>query len=295
MPLQGNIRDFSTAQLLNLMNLSRRTGTLTIHEAIPTDQEDAMKNQKFEAGEEKARVAFSKGKLIYAALTDQSGGLVYVLNKAGKLTNDQARLLRERAGNTNDKALAMRLISAKYVSQGDIVKCIKDNMVDVLRNMMTWKNGPFKFEDDVLPDSGHILVPVDLEPVIVDLARVVRDLEEINRVVDDLDAALRFPQNPREKFKGIHLGVEEWKVVSYVNPKNSIRQIMKQLNMSEVEIKKVIYGLHQAGLIHIVKKTAKDNPPANTGSKRRSKRRAGSGADKKTINKLIDKLRSMND
>ena len=42
MPLQGNIRDFSTTQLLNLVNLSRRTGMLTIFEAIPTGEKDAI-------------------------------------------------------------------------------------------------------------------------------------------------------------------------------------------------------------------------------------------------------------
>ena len=30
MALKGNLRDFSTTQLLNLINLARKTGTLTI-------------------------------------------------------------------------------------------------------------------------------------------------------------------------------------------------------------------------------------------------------------------------
>ena len=62
-----------------------------------------------------------------------------------------------------------------------------------------------------------------------------------------LDFALRFPGNPREKLKGIHLSVAEWRVVQYVNPKNSIRQIARANNMSEIEIRRVVYGLEQAG------------------------------------------------
>ncbi len=291
MPLQGNIRDFSTTQLLNLVNLSRRTGMLTIFEAVPTGEKDAMKNEKMAAGAERARVAFNKGKLVYASFTEQDGGLVSVLNKAGKLTDDQAKILKERAANTSDKALAMRLIGAKYVTQADIVTCIKQHILDVVYNLMTWTEGPFRFDDDATPGSDHILVPIDLENVIIEGSRQLQKKAEIDAVIDDLDMSLRFPENPREKFKGIHLSVDEWKVVSYVNPKNTIRQIMKVLNMSEAEIKKVIFALHQAGLVELVRKTAASQP-ANTRTSRRRKR-AANQPDKKVINKLIDKLKSI--
>lgn len=291
MPLQGNIRDFSTTQLLNLVNLSRRTGMLTIFEAVPTDDKDAMGNQKMAAGAERAQIAFNKGKLVYASLANQDNSLVAVLNKAGKLTDEQARVLRERAKNTSDKSLAMRLINAKYVSQTDIVSCIKQHNLDVIYNLVAWSEGPFRFDDGATPSGDHILVPVELENVIIEATRKAQDIQKINEVIDDLDISLRFPENPREKFKGIQLGVDEWKVVSYVNPKNTLRQIMKVLNMSDTEIKKVVYGLHQAGLVEIVRKTAASAPATRTSSRRRKAR--GSQPDKKVINKLIDKLKTM--
>lgn len=291
MPLQGNIRDFSTTQLLNLVNLSKRTGMLTIFESVPTGEKDAMKNEKMAAGAERAKIAFNKGKLVYASVSGQDSGLVAVLNKAGKLTDDQARVLRERAKNTSDKALAMRLIGAKYVTQADIITCIRQQILDVVYNLMTWTEGPFRFEDNETPTTNAILIPIDLEPVIVEGSRRMKDNEEINKVIDDLDVSLRFPENPKEKFKGVHLSVDEWKVVSYVNPKNTIRQIMKVLNMSEIEIKRVVFALHQAGLVEIVRQRAQPSAPS---SKRASSRRArGSQPDKKVINKLIDKLKSI--
>jgi hypothetical protein len=295
MPLQGNIRDFTTTQLLNLVNLSRRTGMLTIFEAVPTGEKDAMKNEKMAAGAQRAVVAFNKGKLVYAALTNQDNGLVAVLNKAGKLTDAQARVLRERAQGTSDKVLAMRLIGAKYVTQTDIVNCIKNHILDVVYNLTTWSEGPFRFDDNTVPEGDNILVPIELENVIIEASRRAKDFDEINAVIEDLDVSLRFPENPKEKFKGVHLGVDEWKVVSYVNPKNSIRQIMKQLNMSEMEIKKVVYGLHQAGLVEIVARSQQPEQKAaaaNPTSRRRAKAR-GAQPDKKVLNKLIDKLKSM--
>jgi len=295
MPLKGNIRDFSTTQLLNLMNLSHRTGMLTIFEAVPTGEKDAMKNEKMAAGAERARVAFHKGKLVYATLSDQDSGLVAVLNKAGKLTDSQTKVLRERAKGTSDKALAMRLIGAKYVTQADIVSCIKQHILDVIYSVMAWNDGPFRFDDNATPSNDNILIPIDLGPVIVEGARRGKRDEEIDKVIPDLDVALRFPPNPKEKFKGINLSVDEWKVVSYVNPKNTIRQIMKVLNMSEREIKRVVFALHQSSLVEIVVKSAPPKKPRGATGKLggRGGRGRTKAPDKKVINKLIDKLKSI--
>lgn len=294
MPLQGNIRDFSTTQLFNLVNLSRRTGMLTIFESLPTGEMDAMKNPKMAPGKERAKVAFNKGKLVFAALTGQENGLVAVLNKAGKLTDNQAKLLREKAKGMSDKALAMRLIGANNVTQTDIVNSIKQHILDTVYNLMSWNEGPFRFDDEIAPAQDTILVPIDLENVIIEGARRIREVEQLDKFIDDIDVSLRFPENPKEKFRGIHLSVDEWKVVSYVNPKNTIRMIMKQLNMTEVEIKKVIYGLHQAGLVEIVRKTAASDPKAAAGTpaSRRQQRRANK-PDAQLVNKLINKLKSI--
>ena len=287
MPLQGNIRDFSTTQLLNLVNLSRRTGTLQIYEAVNTGEKDAMGNEKMKPGAERAKVMFKAGKLVFARLADQDSGLITVMNKAGKLTAEQAKRLRERAKGKSDKALAMLLINANFVSQSDIVASIQHHMLDVIYNLMTWNEGPFRFGDGELDASDHILVPIDLENIIIEGARRIRENEQLMQHIENLDMALKFPDNPKEKFKGVHLSVEEWRVVSFVNPKNTIRQIAKANNMSEMEIRRVVYGLEQAGLVELVRPPAAMSRP---GMKAKPKAPA---VQKPVINKLIDRIKSL--
>lgn len=294
MPLKGELRDFSTTQLLNLINLAGKTGTLTIYKANKTGESEEVngkKREKIAAGPERAKVSFRSGKLIYAAMDGQDGNLVSVLNKAGKLTDDQARIIRERARNTADKALALLLINANYVSQNDVVSCIQQHMLGVVYNLISWNQEPFRFDDDVLPDGNRIMVPIDLENVIIEGARRIREIEELNQHLPNLDMALKFPENPKEKFKGIHLSVEEWRVVSFVNPKNSIRQIAKANNMSEVEIRRIVYGLEQAGLVELVKPPGMEQTVANRAGARRPV--AKPQVQKVVVNRLIDKIRSI--
>lgn len=296
MPLQGNLRDFSTTQLLNLINLSGRTGTLKIFEGIATGEKDAMNNEKLAPGKERARVAFRAGKLVFASLTGQATDLVSVLNKTGKLSDSQAQLLRERAKNTTDKALAVRLISANYVNKNDIVASIQQAILDIVYNLMSWNNDPFRFDDNEQPADDVILVPIDLENVIIEGARRMKELDEITKHIENLDMCLKFPENPKEKFEGIHLSVEEWRVVSFVNPKNTIRMIAKANNMTDMEIRRVVYGLEQAGLVEIVRQQGDPKaarPGASAASRRAAKNKPQPQVQKAVVNRLIDKLKSI--
>lgn len=292
MPLQGNLRDFSTTQLLNLINLAGKTGTLRLYEAVRTSEKDVMGQDKLAAGIERARVAFKGGKLVHAALDTQDGSLVSVLNKGGKLSDDQARLIRERAKNTSDKALALLLINANYVSQKDIVNSIQQHTLDTVYNLLTWHNNPFRFEDNLLPGNDRILVPIDLENVIIEGARRIREIEQLTAHLPNLDMALKFPENPKEKFKGIHLSVEEWRVVSFVNPKNTIRQIAKANNMTEIEIRRIVYGLEQAGLVELVKAPAALAAQADSRAANRPAPRAPQ-VQKTVVTRLIDRIRQI--
>jgi hypothetical protein len=220
------------------------------------------------------------------------GDLIAVLNKSGKLTDQQAKIIRERAKGTTDKALAMRLIGANYVSQNDIINSIQQFTLDIVYSILSWNHEPFRFDDNVAPDGDRILVPIDLESVIIEGAKRIKQDEELIKHLPNLDMALKFPENPKEKFKGIHLDVEQWRVVSFVNPKNSIRQIAKANNMSDMEIRRVVYGLEQAGLVLLVKPEGAEQKAA-TSRRRRAGRKQQTGASKAVVDKIINRLKNM--
>jgi len=257
MALKGNLADFSTTQILNLINLARKTGTLRIYEPVVTNEmiTDGAGNKrpKVVPGAERASASFREGKLILATMGAQDGHLANVLHKAGKLNTEQARIIRERGARYSDKALALMLINANYVSQTDIVRSIQQHTVDIVYEMMTWAKEPFIFQENDLPSSDRITVPIDLKNVIIEGTRRIKEIKPLEEELPNLDLALKFPDAPGEKFRGIHLSVEEWRVVSFINPKNSIRQIAKACNMTDTEIRRVVYGLLQAGLVELTK------------------------------------------
>ena len=234
MALKGNLRDFSTTQLLNLINLARKTGTLTIQNG----------NQ--------AEMSFREGRLIFATMNQTSSALVSILQRAGKLSGEQVQAIQKGAGKTSDKELGLQLINAGLVSQSDIVQSVRQHILDVVYRLFTWGEGLFRFEANILPPPERIVVPINLESVIMEGSRRLKEWERLQDELPDLDMALKFTDQPNERLRNINLAVEEWRVVSFINPRNSIRQIAKANNLSDFQIRRIVYGMLQAGLVELV-------------------------------------------
>jgi hypothetical protein len=235
MALKGNLRDFSTTQLLNLIHLARKTGALTIQ--IPSGV---------------TTLYFREGKLVSAQVSGRDGRLASVLARTGKLTDEQANIVRSHSGAQTDKEVGMLLISAGRVTQPDILNSVRSDILDTTYGLFTWTDGIFHFEPNLLPSSDIITVPIDLENIILEGSRRVKEWERLQDELPNLDMALRFTDRPQAQLRNINLSVDEWRVISYINPRNSIKQMGQRIGMDDFQIRKIIFGLLQAGLVEVV-------------------------------------------
>ncbi len=268
MALKGNLRDFNTTQLLNLIHLARKTGTLTVESRNGT-----------------ARLCFKDGKLIFAALDRQDGRLADVLIRAGKLQPEQLKAF-DLARLQDDKVLGLKLIEAGYVTQQDILNSLRAQMLDVVYRLFSWNEGAFRFEPDLQPLQNRIPVPMDLENIIMEGARRMREIERLKEELPDLDMPVRLTSRP-EAIRKVQLSTEEWRVISQVNGRNTIEQIMRRLNMDEIQIRRIVYGLLQAGLIEL------GAPPPATPPTGAPIRGPGAGVSRSVVEKLINYFRRL--
>jgi hypothetical protein len=236
MALKGNLRDFTITQLFNLINLARKTGTLVV-----------------ESSNEKVMVSFREGKLAYARAGQEDNSLATILYRAKKISPAQYRTLKARGENLSDKELGLLLVNANYIDQQSILSCLQSHFVNIVNRLFTWAEGFFRFENDLLPPEDKITVRISLENIIIEGSRRLKEWEHLQEEIPDLDMALKFADRPGANIRNFSLSVEEWRVVSYINPKNTIQQIAKAVKMSDLEIRRIIYGLLQAGLVEFVR------------------------------------------
>jgi hypothetical protein len=143
----------------------------------------------------------------------------------------------------------------------------------------------------VLPSNDVITVPIDLENIILEGSRRVKEWERLQDELPDLDMALRFTDRPQAQLRNVNLSVDEWRVISYINPRNSIKQIAQRIGMDDFQIRKVIFGLLQAGLVEVVEpEGALAKPPAKAMEELFARPPA---VKRSVIRKLIDRIKRL--
>ena len=274
MALKGNLRDFSTTQLLNLVNLARKTGLLAIQGQAGT-----------------ARLYFREGKLIHANIGSADSRLVAMLLKAGKLSSDQAKMIQTQAETQTDKQLGLALMNAGYVTQEDIVQSVKDYMLDIVYTLFNWNEGDFQFDQSTLPSEDRIAVPINLENVILEGSRRIQESELLENELPDLNSvALRFTDNPDARLREVSLSVEEWRVISFINPRNTVKQIAQSNGMDDFQIRKIVYGMLQAGLVELTRPEGMAVPSTAVGSKRRGVEKPPA-VKRSVVERLINRIK----
>ncbi len=273
MALKGNLRDFTITQLLNLINIAKKSGTLIV-----------------DASQESVSVAFRQGKLAYAQKNQDDNSLAAILFRAKRLNNNQLQRIKERGNQMNDKQLGLMLINASYLSQQDILVCLQMHYINLLSGLFTWGEGVFQFENELSPPGDKIIVQIGLENIIMEGTRRVKEWEHLQDEIPSLDIALKFAERPGANIKNISLNVDEWRVVKYISPKNTLTQIARAAQLDEMQMRRIAYGLIQAGLVEFVRPQGLSSRPTSVSM---SIPAANKEEQKSLINRLISRIRSL--
>jgi hypothetical protein len=219
-----------------LVNVAQKTGTLIVERA---------QDQVF--------ISFREGKLAFARDSKDGSGLTTVLYRARLLNAAQVRAINERAGEMSDKELGLLLINANILSQQQILTSLQAYYLNMVNQLFTWGDGLFRFENELLPPKDKITVRISLENIIIEGTRKMREWEQLQDEIPSLDMALKFSERPGVNLRNLNLSVDEWKVISFINPKNTIHQIAKATNKNDMDIRKIVFGFLQAGLVELTR------------------------------------------
>jgi len=275
MALKGNLRDFSTTQLLNLVNLARKTGMLTVN--------DSTRN---------VVLYFKEGRLIRACTDSDTGHLAAMLFKTGKLTQEQAEAVNSQSSSSSDRVIGKYLMDAKLVSRDDIIQGVRDYMLDIVYDLFAWTEGEFNFEQDSRPNADRITIPLNLDNVILEGSRRIQEFDRLQDELPDLGTvALKITDKP---LRDVKLTQDDWRVISHIHPRNSVKQIAQNNNMDEFQIRKIVYGMLQAGLVELIPPEGLEQrkPKAPRSRAGRSRAVGQSPAEKRSVvTKLIERIK----
>lgn len=242
MALKGNLKDFSLTQLLNLIRLARKTGDLTIEESGGP-----------------LHVFCQDGRLISLARDGRKTPLGEAMVKAGRVTEDELKLVRPYMALNSDKELALRLLDLGVVSRDDVMQVVSQQMLETLYPFFFASKGSFNFDPDALPSEDDITIAMELEAVILEGGRRIREAGRLQEVIPSLDIVPRLSPQQDAKMRSINLSVDQWKVVSFINGRNTMKQIGDYAGLSEFLSRRVFQELVTAGLVELGEPAKRQN------------------------------------
>jgi hypothetical protein len=125
----------------------------------------------------------------------------------------------------------------------------------------------------------------------------MREWEQLQGEIPSLEMALKFSERPGINLRNLNLSADEWKVISFINPKNTIHQIAKTTNKNDLEIRRIVYSFIQAGLVEMVRPEGvpvQQPVPFVPSSQPKISPPQGSKTEMKSlINRIINRIRSI--
>ncbi|MEK6657756.1 MAG: DUF4388 domain-containing protein, partial [Nitrospirota bacterium] len=141
MSLEGKLEDLGLSDIFQILNLSRRTGTLTIRRK-----------------EGKGLIVFNHGQVVYASIEDKKKLGRYLL-ESGVLSNEALEeALRIQKTGSPRKLLGNILLGLGVITEEQIEEAIKKQIKDIVGDLITSVSGSFSFE---LEDYSKIDIKID--------------------------------------------------------------------------------------------------------------------------------------
>lgn len=238
MSLKGNLKEFSLADIFQLLDLSKKTGTLYVDDS-----------------EKENRVFFREGK-IFLVTSEGQEELGNQLVKSGKLTEGRLiSVFETQQSSEGRKKLAEILIEKDFI-QPDVLKAFMEERIqDAIFDLFTLNQGEFCFEMDNVSETQEedIGLFLNVKKVIAEAKQRLEEWEIIKEKIPSFQSILGMSPGPLDKKREIVLKPEEWQVLRFVDGKRPLKEIAESAGLSKFHTGKLLYNLLLAELLEVAK------------------------------------------
>jgi hypothetical protein len=233
MLLQGSLQEFSLPNVLQLVKMSAKTGTLTLR-----------------CEERWGRLYFRSGHIYYAVVDPQVMPLGERLVRAGAITPRQLEegLGVQRAGPEGTR-LGTVLEQLGFIDRGTLAEAIGDQIEEAAFDLLGWMEGEFEFLGDAPPADEDIVLELTVDGVIIDGCRRI---DEWDLVMASLGSLQHIPRLEYAEGVDNHGGVsftpEEWRVISLVDGRRDAGSVIRDSGINRFRAARVLRRLIEEGL-----------------------------------------------
>ncbi len=239
MAIEGPLKELGIHDVFQLLDLSRKTGTLTVVSELRRN---------------KGTVVFDQGVIVYAEIESNPHPLGNLLVRSGKIGEADLQRARDMQLRGDERRLGELLVAIGAISQRDLERQVRFQVEEVVFELLSWREGYFSFaegsETEVRADAP---VRIPTESVLMEGARRIDEWSQIEGKIPHLSVVpVLAPVAGAEG--SLDLLPTEWEVLAAVDGDRDVRGIATMLGRSEFEVAKAIFGMEAAGVLTITER-----------------------------------------
>lgn len=230
MALEGSIKDFGVADILQLISQQQKTGILLV-----------------EQQEVSAEVYFAGGAITETRSSQQTARLGEILVKGGLLPAETMKRLSEKTRETFEH-LGQLLLREGLVRKEDIEHILLTQIYETFYDILQWREGTYRFiPQNVKADRALVQVP-SLESILLDVLRMIDEWPDIKSNLHSF--AYVFGKVPDKTEEGLE--ADEALVYGFIDGRKTVREIIDGSILGRFAACKILVGLLDRGYIHLV-------------------------------------------
>jgi len=227
MALEGSLRDFGLADILQLIYFQRKTGVLVLESRI-----------------DRIRLLFVEGDIVGAESRKriEANRLGKVLVKKEILEEKELQSILDEQSRTNIK-LGMILINRGLVEKKVIQEVLTGQIKETVVQIFSWKQGTYEFTPQEVPVEKELHISLDTQHLLMDGLRVVDEWALIEGKLT-LDTVFT-----KTADGSTGLSAEEEHILSLVDGENDVSTIIDIAVKDDFEVSKTLVSLLDKGAI----------------------------------------------
>lgn len=230
MPDKGFLSEYRLAPMLQYLNRSRATGTLTL-----------------KAKDVTRKLFVQKGGAVFATSSFDEERLGEVMVRAGLVTvaqYDEAVALMKRS----NKRLGSAFVELAYLTPHDLYWGVRYQVKQIVYAMFRLRDAVYEFSEGEVP-AETITLDVSMSRLVHDGLRRVDDMTRIRSEMPGMDAVLMLSEDPRSLFQDVEYTDKDRAVLALVDGSASVGQILEASALDSYETLRILFALWSIGLI----------------------------------------------
>jgi len=232
--LHGLLRDYILADVFIGLQRRKMTGILEVRNA------PLLK-----------KVYIRDGEVIFSESNQSDDGIGEILLREGKINSKQYVHFKDVSKNTEKKHVTL-FVELGYLKPEELVWAVRRQSEEIIMSLFGMENGRFEFKECPISDKVITLKlsPVNLIYKGINRISELHKLRKIENLLQLSDNSLMcFSTDPLNLFQSITLDDAGREVLSYIDGKTSIKDILLLSHHSEFETRKILYALLSTRII----------------------------------------------